>query len=82
MVTTAALLLAVSLPAFGTSGVSFVQLFGIGTGLAILMDATLIRGVLVPVGMRLLGGAAWWAPRPLRRLHDRIGIEESELVRS
>jgi putative drug exporter of the RND superfamily len=76
LVSTAAVLLAVSLLAFGTSGVSFVQLFGIGSGLAILIDATLIRGILVPAGMRLLGNAAWWAPKPLRRLHDRIGLTE------
>jgi RND superfamily putative drug exporter len=78
LISTAAVLLAVSLLAFGTSGVSFIQLFGIGTGLAILIDATLIRGILVPAGMRLLGSAAWWSPKPLRRLHDRVGISESE----
>jgi putative drug exporter of the RND superfamily len=77
LISTAAVLLAVSLMAFGTSGVSFIQLFGIGSGLAILIDATLIRGVLVPAGMRLLGTAAWWSPKPLRRLHSRVGISES-----
>ncbi|GAB1510673.1 MMPL family transporter [Actinophytocola sp. KF-1] len=80
LVTMAAVLLAVSLLAFGTSGVSFVQMFGIGSGLAILVDATLIRGVLVPVGMRVLGRAAWWSPPALRRLHDRIGLREKDLV--
>jgi RND superfamily putative drug exporter len=80
LVTMAAVLLAVSLLAFGTSGVSFVQMFGIGSGLAILVDATLIRGVLVPVGMRVLGRAAWWSPPALRKLHDRIGLREEELV--
>jgi RND superfamily putative drug exporter len=77
IVSTAASLIAVSMFAFGTSGVSFVQLFGLGTGLAILIDATLIRGILVPVGMRLLGRAAWWAPGPLRRIHDRVGLREA-----
>ncbi|MBP2324200.1 RND superfamily putative drug exporter [Kibdelosporangium banguiense] len=77
LVSTAAVLLAVSLLAFATSGVSFIQLFGIGSGLAILIDATLIRGVLVPAGMRLLGRTAWWSPKPLRRLHNRVGIQES-----
>ena len=76
LITMAAALLAVSLLAFGTSGVSFVQMFGIGSGLAILIDATLIRGVLVPVGMRLLGRAAWWSPPFLRRVHDRFGLRE------
>jgi RND superfamily putative drug exporter len=77
IVSTAALLLAVSFFAFGTASVSFLQMFGIGTGLAILIDATVIRGVLVPVAMRLLGRAAWWAPRPLRRVHARIGLSEA-----
>jgi RND superfamily putative drug exporter len=77
IVSTAAALIAVSMFAFGTSGVSFIQLFGLGTGLAILIDATLIRGILVPVGMRLLGRLAWWAPEPLRRVHDRVGLSEA-----
>jgi RND superfamily putative drug exporter len=77
IVSTAAVLIAVNFFAFGTGGVSFIQMFGLGTGLAILIDATLIRGVLVPAGMRLLGRAAWWAPRPLRKLHDKIGLSES-----
>jgi RND superfamily putative drug exporter len=78
LVSTAAVLLAVSLLAFGTSGVSFIQLFGIGSGLAILIDATLIRGILLPAGMRLLGNAAWWAPKPMRKVYDRIGISEAD----
>ena len=77
IVTMAAVILAVSFFAFGTSSVSFIQLFGIGSGLAVLIDATLIRGVLVPAAMRLLGGRAWWAPAPLRRLHGRIGLSET-----
>jgi RND superfamily putative drug exporter len=78
LVSTAAALLAISLLAFGTSGVSFIQLFGIGSGIAILIDATLIRGILVPAGMRLLGNAAWWAPKSMRRVYDRVGISEAE----
>jgi putative drug exporter of the RND superfamily len=77
LVSMAAVLLAVSLLAFGTSGVSFIQMFGIGSGLAILVDATLIRGLLVPVGMRVLGRAAWWSPPFLRRVHDRVGLKET-----
>jgi putative drug exporter of the RND superfamily len=77
LISMAAVLLAVSLLAFGTSGVSFIQMFGIGSGLAILVDATLIRGVLLPVGMRLLGRHAWWAPRWLRAVHNRIGLSEA-----
>ncbi|SDO48488.1 MMPL family transporter [Lentzea jiangxiensis] len=77
LVSTAAALIAVSLFAFAISGVSFVQMFGIGAGLAVLLDATLIRGVLMPVGMRLLGRHAWWAPAPMRRLHRRVGLREA-----
>jgi RND superfamily putative drug exporter len=77
IVSTAAVLIAVNFFAFGTGGVSFLQMFGIGAGLAIMVDATLIRGVLVPAGMRLLGRAAWWAPKPLRWLHDKVGLSES-----
>jgi RND superfamily putative drug exporter len=76
IVTTAAALLAVTFLAFATSKVSFIQMFGIGTALAILVDATLIRGVLVPSFMRLAGDANWWSPAPLRRLHDRFGLSE------
>ena len=77
IVSMAAVILSVSFFAFGTSSVSFLQLFGLGSGLAVLIDATLIRGVLVPAGLRLLGGRAWWSPGPLRSLHSRIGFTES-----
>jgi RND superfamily putative drug exporter len=76
IVSTAAGLLAVSFFAFGTSTVSFLQMFGIGTGLAILIDATLIRGVLVPAAMRVLGPAAWYSPGPLRRVYARVALSE------
>ena len=56
---------------------AFIKLFGIGLTLAVLMDATLIRGVLVPAFMRLMGDANWWAPKPMRAIYDRIGISES-----
>jgi RND superfamily putative drug exporter len=54
-----------------------MQFFGLGTGLAVALDATVVRGVLVPAFMRLAGNANWWAPRPLRRLHDRFGLKEA-----
>jgi RND superfamily putative drug exporter len=76
IVTTAAALMAVSFLAFGVSTVSFLQLFGLGAGFAVLVDATLVRGVLVPAAMRVLGGAAWYAPTPLRRLR-RIAVSEA-----
>ena len=77
IVTTAAALLAVTFFAFVTSRVSFIQMFGLGTGLAVLADATLIRAVLVPSFMRVAGDANWWSPGALRRLHDRIGLREA-----
>ncbi|MET3806154.1 RND superfamily putative drug exporter [Nakamurella sp. UYEF19] len=76
IVTSAAVLLSVSFFAFATSSVSMLQLFGFGAGLAVLIDATLVRGVLVPAVMRLLGPANFWAPRPLRALHARVGVTE------
>jgi RND superfamily putative drug exporter len=51
---------------------------GVGVALAILMDATLVRGLLVPAVMRLAGDWNWWAPAPLRRLHDRFGLDEGD----
>ena len=77
IVTTAAALLAIVFIAFATSEVSFLKLFGVGTALAILVDATLIRALLVPAFMRLAGRANWWAPAPLRRLHARVGLREA-----
>jgi putative drug exporter of the RND superfamily len=77
IVSTAASLLAVTFFAFGTGTVSFLQMFGIGSGIAILIDATLIRGVLVPAAMRVLGRTAWYAPPPLRWVHARVALREA-----
>ncbi|MFI6777130.1 MMPL family transporter [Nocardia sp. NPDC050412] len=77
LVTTAAALISISFLAFTSSDVRFIQFFGLGAGLAILIDATLVRGVLVPVAMRLLGRAAWYAPKPLRLVHGRVGLAEA-----
>jgi len=76
IVTAAALLIAVVFISFATSDITFIKLFGVGLTLAVVMDAFLIRGTLVPAFMRLAGGWNWWAPAPLRRLHERIGISE------
>jgi RND superfamily putative drug exporter len=76
IVTAAAVLMAVVFIAFGTSGITFLKMFGLGLALAVLMDAFLIRSTLVPAFMRLAGELNWWAPAPLRRLHNRIGISE------
>jgi putative drug exporter of the RND superfamily len=77
IVTTAAALVAVQFFAIGTASVSFLQLFGIGAGFAVIIDATLVRAVLVPAAMRVLGRAAWYAPARLRRLQTRIGLAEA-----
>lgn len=77
LVTSAAVLLAVLLLAFATSGITPVKMLGIGMALAVIMDATLVRGILVPAFMRLAGSANWWAPRSMRRLHERFGLSET-----
>jgi len=76
LVTAAALILAASFAVYASSEVSFLQQLGIGMALAVAVDATLIRGVLVPAALRLTGRASWWSPRPLRALHDRFGFRE------
>ncbi|MDQ1391128.1 MAG: putative drug exporter of the superfamily [Acidimicrobiaceae bacterium] len=76
IVTAAALLLAVIFTATATSEVTFLKMFGVGLTMAVLVDATLVRGVLVPAFMRLAGEANWWAPEPLQRLYHRIGLSE------
>ena len=78
IVTAAAAVLSVTFFAFATSGVSFIAMFGLGLGIAVLMDAFVIRGTLVPAFMKLAGEANWWAPGPLRRFHDRFGISETD----
>ncbi|WP_214415093.1 MMPL family transporter [Sphaerisporangium fuscum] len=80
LVTAAALILAVSFATYATGRVVFLQELGVGMALAVVVDATLIRGVLVPAFMRLAGPANWWAPAPLRRLHRRIGLTETPPV--
>jgi putative drug exporter of the RND superfamily len=74
LVTAAALVLAATFAVYGTSQVVFVQMLGVGMALAVVVDATVIRGILLPVAMRLTGRRNWWAPAALRRLHARIGI--------
>ena len=76
IITAAAGLLSIVFLGFVSSDISFIKLLGLGTALAILVDATLVRGVLVPAFMTLAGRANWWAPGPLRRLHDRFGLSE------
>jgi uncharacterized membrane protein YdfJ with MMPL/SSD domain len=76
LITQLALLLIIVVGAFSASGITFIKLMGVGMIVALLVDATVVRVLLVPATMRLLGRANWWAPRPLRRLYARYGIRE------
>ena len=77
IVTSAALLIAVVFACFMVGGNAVIGQIGLGLTLAVLIDATLVRMLLVPATMALLGNAAWWAPGPLRRLHRRYGLTEA-----
>ncbi len=77
IVTAAALLFAVAMLAFATSQIIFIKENGVGTALAVLIDASIVRALLVPALMELLGKWNWWAPAPLRRLHERWGVSET-----
>jgi RND superfamily putative drug exporter len=77
VVTAAALVMSISFAALIAAQVSFMRMFGLGLTLAVLADATLVRMVLVPAFMHLLGRWSWWAPGPLMRLHERFGISEA-----
>ncbi|MEH0624466.1 MMPL family transporter [Streptomyces stelliscabiei] len=76
LITAAAVILAVVMIAIGTSRVTNTKMLGLGIALAVLMDAMVIRSLLVPAVMRLTGRATWWAPAPLRRFHERFGVSE------
>jgi RND superfamily putative drug exporter len=78
VVTAAALVMSISFAALIAAQVSFMRMFGTGLTLAVLADATLVRMVLVPVFMHLLGHWSWWAPKPLVWLYERFGISESD----
>jgi RND superfamily putative drug exporter len=78
LITSLALLLVIVVGAFSASGITFIKLLGVGMIVALLVDATIVRVLLVPAVMRLLGRANWWAPRPLRPLYARYGIGEAE----
>lgn len=76
VVTAAALLFCIAMGAFATSRIVIIKELGIGTAVAVALDATIVRALLVPSLMALLGKWNWWAPGPLRRLHARIGVRE------
>jgi RND superfamily putative drug exporter len=77
LVTAAAAVLAFTFAVYATGDVVFLQMLGLGMALAVVFDATVIRGILLPALMRLTGRVNWWAPAPLRRLHERIGLREN-----
>ncbi|MFF9714872.1 MMPL family transporter [Streptomyces sp. NPDC014603] len=78
LITAAAVILAVVMVAIGTSRVTNTKMLGLGIALAVLMDAMIVRSLLVPSVMRLTGRATWWAPGALRRFHTRFGLSEGE----
>ena len=77
VITAAALIMAISFAALMAAQVSFMRLFGFGLTPAVVADATLVRMLLVPAFMHVLGRVNWWAPGPLARLHDRFGLGEN-----
>jgi len=77
VITAAALIMAITFSALVAAQVAVMRLFGVGLTLAVLVDATLVRLVLVPAFMHVAGRWNWWAPRPLRALHEKFGISES-----
>ncbi|WP_030158224.1 MMPL family transporter [Glycomyces sp. NRRL B-16210] len=78
IITAAALILIVVVGAFAFSGITFMKMIGLGMAIAIFLDATVVRMLLVPATMRLLGRANWWVPGPLARLYSKYGIKESD----
>ncbi len=78
VITSAALLMVVVFGGFAAVEVLSIKQLGLGLALAVIVDATIVRSLMVPATMKLLGEHNWWAPAPLRRLHDRIGLSETD----
>ncbi len=76
VITAAALIMSISFAAMIAAQVSFMRMFGVGLTLAVLGDATLVRMLLVPAFMHVMGRFNWWAPKPLARLHERLPISD------
>ena len=81
VVTAAALIMGIAFAALIAAQVSFMRIFGTGLTLAVLVDATLVRMALLPAFMQVMGKCNWWAPAPLVRLHERIGLVEEPIER-
>jgi uncharacterized membrane protein YdfJ with MMPL/SSD domain len=77
IITSAALLFVVVIIAFSTSGITFIKMIGVGLAVAVVVDATIVRALLVPATMALLGNWNWWLPAPLQRFWDRFGVREA-----
>ncbi|KPM52435.1 membrane protein [Frankia sp. R43] len=77
IITSAAILILVVIGLFSISGITFIKLIGVAMIIAIVVDATIVRALLVPATMRLLGNTNWWAPAPLRRFYARHGLHEA-----
>jgi RND superfamily putative drug exporter len=75
-VTSAALLIVIVFLGFAAGELLTIKEVGLGMAIAVVLDATVVRMLLVPATMKLMGRWNWWAPPPLRRLHDRIGLAE------
>jgi RND superfamily putative drug exporter len=80
VITSAALLFCVAIGAFSLSSIVFIKELGVGTALAVAIDATIVRALLVPALMAMLGDYNWWAPRWMKRIHARIGLSEGQSV--
>jgi len=78
VVTAAAALFCVAIGVFATSSIVFIKELGVGTALAVVIDASVVRAFLVPSLMALLGHWNWWAPPPLRALHRRLHFDRLE----
>jgi uncharacterized membrane protein YdfJ with MMPL/SSD domain len=79
LITGAALIMATVFFSFGLAEAVVIKAIGLGMGLAVLVDATIVRALLVPATMRLMGDWNWWAPKPLARLHRRLGLSEQTI---
>ena len=79
LITGAALIMATVFFSFGLAEAVVIKAIGLGMGLAVMMDATVVRALLVPAAMRLMGDWNWWAPEPLSRLHKRLGLAERSI---
>ena len=82
LVTGAAAIMAAVFFSFVLAETTVIKAIGLGMGIAVTVDATIVRALLVPATMRLMGRWNWWAPKPLAHLYDRLGLPESSTEKS